>query len=184
MAKFELVSKYAGQEELLPKRQTAGAAGYDFVVAEDTIIPPYHKLWDDMVQTAMGSFDITEDDILDLDTIAQITKASGAKPTLVPTGVKCQLDEGTYLSLTVRSSCPLKNWLILANAEGIIDSDYYNNESNEGLIYFQLINLSPYAIKLQKGDRIGQGIIIPYQITEDDNATGTRTGGLGSTGNN
>lgn len=184
MAKFELVSKYADQEELLPKRQTSGAAGYDFVVAEDTIIPPYHTQWDKIVNTAMEEYDAIKSDVFDLDTISNITKISKAKPTLVPTGVKCKLDKNTYLSLTVRSSCPLKNWLILANAEGIIDSDYYNNESNEGLIYFQLINLSPYAIQLHKGDRLGQGVIIPYLTTEDDNATGTRTGGLGSTGTN
>ena len=41
----------------------------------------------------------------------------------------------------------------------IIDSDYYNNPNNEGEIFFQVINLSPYDIILQKGDTIGQGII-------------------------
>jgi dUTPase len=34
---------------------------------------------------------------------------------------------------------------------------------------------------LKKGDIIGQGIIKPYLITEDDNASGNRTGGFGST---
>lgn len=65
----------------------------------------------------------------------------------------------------------------------IIDSDYYNNPDNEGHIYFQLINLSPYAISLKKGDRIGQGIIHKYITTENDEATGERTGGFGSTTN-
>ena len=51
----------------------------------------------------------------------------------------------------------------------------------EGEIFFQLINISPYPIQLQKGDRIGQGIIKPYFITEDDAAAGDRTGGFGST---
>ena len=46
-----------------------------------------------------------------------------------------------YLQLQVRSSLPLKHWLILANGVGIIDRDYYNNPDNEGHIYFQLINL-------------------------------------------
>jgi len=37
----------------------------------------------------------------------------------------------------------------------IIDSDYYNNPDNEGHIYFQIINLFPQDIILQKGDKIG-----------------------------
>jgi dUTPase len=42
MAKFEVVSRFAGEEELLiPKRQTAGAAGYDLIIAEDIVIPTY-----------------------------------------------------------------------------------------------------------------------------------------------
>jgi dUTP pyrophosphatase len=93
------------------------------------------------------------------------------------------LDPNTYLELSVRSSTPLKYWLFMANSVGIIDADYYNNIDNEGEIFFQLINLSPYPIKLCKGDIIGQGIIKPYLTTEEDQATGVRTGGFGSTGN-
>ena len=63
----------------------------------------------------------------------------------------------------------------------IIDADYYNNPDNEGEIFFQLINLSPYNIILKKGEKIGQGIIKQYLTTEDDTATGDRLGGFGST---
>ena len=116
-----------------------------------------------------------------LEDIAKATKAADAKVTLVPTGVKCELDPGTYLELTVRSSCPLKHWLILGNGVGVIDGDYYNNEDNEGHIFFQIINLSPVPIILKKGDAIGQGIIKEYQKVEGDIAKGVRKGGLGST---
>lgn len=70
---------------------------------------------------------------------------------------------------------------MLANGVGIIDADYYNNPDNEGEIFFQIYNLSPFNIKIQKGEAIGQGIILPYGITEDDSALGERTGGFGST---
>lgn len=63
----------------------------------------------------------------------------------------------------------------------IIDADYYNNPDNEGEIFLQLINLSPYPIKIQKGEYIGQGIIKPYLTIEDDKAEGERVGGFGST---
>lgn len=65
----------------------------------------------------------------------------------------------------------------------IIDSDYADNSDNEGHIYFQIINLSPFDIQLKKGDIIGQGIIKKYLTTDDDTASGKRVGGLGSTSN-
>ena len=198
MAHFEKVSRFDGEAIAMPVRKTASSAGYDFVVAEDTIIPSY-----DNCLIAMNieggpdpAFDLvdvfesffgekkteTKHHIYTLDEVAAITKKTKAKPTLVSTGMKCKLDPGTYLELSVRSSSPLKYWLVLANGVGIIDADYYNNPDNEGEIFFQLINLSPFDIKLQKGEIIGQGIIKPYLITEDDAAAGERTGGFGSTG--
>lgn len=47
---------------------------------------------------------------------------------------------------------------------------------------FQYINLSPVDIVIKKGEKIGQGIIHKYFTTEDDAATGERTGGFGSSG--
>lgn len=59
--------------------------------------------------------------------------------------------------------------------------DYCDNPDNEGEIFFQVINLAPFAIQLKRGDRIGQGIIKTYGVTDDDNAVGERKGGFGST---
>jgi dUTP pyrophosphatase len=70
---------------------------------------------------------------------------------------------------------------MLANGVGIIDADYYNNPDNEGEIFLQIYNLSPFNIQIKEGEAIGQGIILPYSITEDDVSTGERTGGFGST---
>lgn len=176
--KFEVISKYIDQDIALPERKTAQSAGYDFIVAEDTLIPRQtgqsYILWQ-----AYGQGELKQP--LTLQEVAALTKYTGAKPTLVPTGIKCQLDDGYYLELSIRSSCPLKHWLMLANGVGIIDADYYNNPDNEGHIYFQIINLAPFDIILQKGEAIGQGIIKKYEVTEDDNASGVRMGGFGST---
>ena len=184
MAKFEKVSKFAEVDINLPQRKTADSAGYDMEVAEDIIIPSFSKM-SRMMNEVISPFVATEDGIVPrvftLNEMASITKTFGTKPTLVSTGMKCKLDPGTYLELSVRSSCPLKYWLIMGNSVGIIDADYYNNPDNEGEIFFQMINLSPYDIQLRKGDIIGQGIIKPYLTTEDDNATGQRMGGFGST---
>ena len=186
MAKFEKVNRFKEIDINLPVRKTADSAGYDMEVAEDIVIPS-SLTWQRVLAEEAADIFANEDGhdfvlrALTLDEMASLTKRTKAKPTLVSTGMKCKLDPGTYLELSVRSSCPLKYWLILGNSVGIIDADYYNNPDNEGEIFFQLINLSPYDIQLHKGDIIGQGIIKHYLTTEDDNACGERVGGFGST---
>lgn len=194
--RFEKVSKYKDIEIEMPKRKTIDSAGYDMVVAEDTIIPSSQSLYTLMAVVDKELYDVSDifnvffdpkaeskkKEPKSLEDMAMITKMTGAKPTLVPTGMKCYLDPNTYLELSVRSSCPLKYWLLLANGVGIIDRDYVDNRDNEGQIFFQMINLSPYDIILHKGDTIGQGIIKPYLTVDNDCATGIRAGGFGSTG--
>lgn len=178
--RFEFVSGYEDCGLALPERKTANSAGYDFMVAEDTIIYPYQVLINDL-DIGLGPNDTNEP--YTLDAIAQATKVFQSKPTLVPTGVKCKLPQGYYLELTNRSSSPLKYWLVLANGVGVIDGDYYNNEGNEGHIYFQIINFGPRPVLLKKGDIVGQGIIKKYETITDEKAVeGTRKGGFGSTG--
>lgn len=101
---------------------------------------------------------------------------------LIPTGVKSYMNEDEYLALFVRSSVPLKKGLVMANSTGIIDSDYYNNPSNDGHIMFQLLNVTDKDVLIQKGERIGQGIFQKFYTTDDDVAEGTRESGFGSTG--
>ena len=170
--KFELISKYIGQEDLLPKRATSGSAGYDFTVAEDIVIPS---------NTNITNLPYPYETPASFNEMAKFTKMHKCKPTLVPTGVKAYMPAGIFLQISVRSSCPLKSWLILANGVGIIDADYYNNPDNEGHIFFQIINLSPADIILHKGDKIGQGIFLPYLQTKDDKVADMRIGGFGST---
>lgn len=180
MAKFEFVKKYEDAGLELPVRKTAESAGYDLIAAEDTIIPSAILMMEDLLK--IFPVDIANDEFISLDNMKDITKGYNYKPTLVSTGVKCKLDPGTYLELSVRSSTPLKSWLMLANGVGIIDGDYYNNPDNEGEIFLQMFNLSPFNIQVKKGEAIGQGIIKSYLTTETDVAGGQRIGGFGSTG--
>lgn len=177
--KFEFVERFKDAGLELPIRKTEHSAGYDLVAAEDTIIPSMFNMMEEILKNI--AVEIQPNEYINLETMAELTKQGHFRPTLVSTGVKCELDPGTYLELSVRSSTPLKHWLILANGVGIIDADYYNNESNEGEIYLQMINLSPFNIQVKKGEAIGQGIIKNYLTTNDDVAGGKRTGGFGST---
>lgn len=177
MARFEKVSRYADKEIAAPVRKTGESAGYDLVAAEDYIIPSAFQL----CAEAANVWNVSEDEFVTLEQMSQFTKATNYKPTLVSTGMKCKLDHGSFLQLSVRSSSPLKYWLMLANGVGIIDADYYNNPDNEGEIFLQIYNLSPFNIQIKEGEAIGQGIILPYGVTEDDVVMGDRTGGFGST---
>jgi dUTP pyrophosphatase len=135
-----------------------------------------------LAKEAQKYFDRFQGDFtLDLNQMKALVKAAGTKLTLVPTGVKCKLEDDQVLHLYIRSSCPLNHYLFLGNGTGVIDSDYYNNEDNEGHIFFQIINLSPFNIVVKKGDIIGQGEITRFCKTDDDEADGVRTGGFGST---
>jgi len=105
---------------------------------------------------------------------------NGVKPTLIATGLKayCQSDE--WFMLANRSSGPKKG-LLFPHSFGIIDSDYYGNESNDGHLFVQCINIKDEPLEIKKGDVIAQVVFQKYLITDDDNADGIRTGGFGST---
>lgn len=109
-------------------------------------------------------------------------KETGYSPVLVPTGIKAFMKENECLIMANRSSNPMKKALILTNGIGVIDSDYYNNPSNEGHIKFQFINVSDKPITIHVGDKLGQGIFMPFLLADNDNAQGSRVGGFGSTG--
>lgn len=100
----------------------------------------------------------------------------------IPTGIKVQMLPGWYLSCHPRSSLGFKYYCRLSNTTGIIDASYYNNPKNEGHCFIKIRNESTKIMIVRKGDRFCQGIFNIHGITYDDNASGTRTGGLGSSG--
>ena len=206
MFKFEKVKRFSNIEIVEPIRKTKHSACYDMVAAEDTIVMPMSRMVDSlgsivasqrispevndalqkMVQEGKGEVAQQMIDTLatlDIDEVSTLTKQTGFKPTLIPTGYKAYMDEGYSLDLYIRSSSPLKYWLILANSTGIIDADYVDNEDNEGEIFFQVINLLPFPIKIKKGEIIGQAKFTKYHVTDNDaeQEKAERVGGFGST---
>lgn len=159
---------------ILPTRATKGSAGYDLYVSEDCIVRPYDRQFEELkIRQYDEGYGLPT-----LEAMEKTTKETGCKPILVPTGIACHLDEGYYLQVLPRSSTPLKYWLVIPNSAGIIDSDYYPNP-----IYVQLINLSPYPIKLKAGDKIAQAIISKYEVADNEiTPEEERTSGFGSTG--
>lgn len=175
---FEVISKYKDEGINLPARSTENAAGYDFEAAEDIIIPSIVKLFK---EESFSNVRSKAAKLMGGDNV-KVDGKSKIRPTLVPTGIKAYMQPDEVLILANRSSGPIKQHLILTNGIGIIDSDYYNNEGNEGHIMFQFVNYSNEDVVIKKGDRIGQGMFQKFLITDDDVPGGVRKGGHGSTG--
>ena len=106
---------------------------------------------------------------------------AGQAPTLVKTGIKAYCPENEYYMLVNRSSNPGKKGLVMANSLGIVDSDYYENESNDGHFMYAYYNFFDHDVQIKKGEVIGQVIFSKYYKVDEDKAEGTRTGGFGST---
>ena len=77
---------------------------------------------------------------------------------IIPTGIRCKMNQDLVLQIYPRSSLGFKYQLTLDNTVGIIDSDYY------------------YA-----GKAFAQGVFVKFYKTIDDEAELTRSGGMGST---
>ena len=103
--------------------------------------------------------------------------------TMIPTGIKAKMAQDEVLFLVNRSSNPKKKGLIIPNSIGVIDSDYYNNPDNEGEMAFAFYNINDTDTVIEQGEKLGQGIFSTYGTVVNDNATGTRIGGFGSTDN-
>ena len=179
MRGFEIVSTKANDGLNLPKRSTQAAAGYDFEASADIVIPSVlsNPFFRGLNILSLGKLkNVREDE--DLQGLL--------KPVLVPTGIKAYMGEGEYLQLVSRSSGPIKKRIMMPNAVGIVDADYYNNPSNEGEIFFQFINFGVKDVVIKKGERIGQGIFLPYLLADGDDQVekAQRQGGFGSTGQN
>lgn len=104
----------------------------------------------------------------------------------IPTGIRCSVEEDWVLMMYPRSGQGFKYGIHLSNSVGIVDSDYYYAD-NEGHIFVKLVNDSILTehdfnhFSVAAGQAFCQGIFLPYGVTEDDNATGVRSGGFGST---
>lgn len=103
---------------------------------------------------------------------------------LIFTNVKayCNYDEGFILASTSGMG---KRGIILANGIGIIESDYADNESNDGNIGFMLHNIGKDVYHVKVGDKIGQLFFFKFLTVDNEpEITTVRKGGFGSTNKN
>lgn len=98
----------------------------------------------------------------------------------VATGVRVLMPDNCCLMIFPRSGLGFKYRLRLNNTVGIIDADYSDSD-NEGHIFVRMTNESDLPLHIDAGQAFAQGIFVQYLLTEDDDATAQRNGGLGST---
>jgi len=101
---------------------------------------------------------------------------------LVGTGLVIAVPEGHFLGIFARSSTPLKRGLMVANGVGVIDADYCGPEDE---IKIQVLNITDAPVKVTRGDRLAQGIVLPcpkIEWEEVSEMTVPTRGGFGSTG--
>ena len=98
----------------------------------------------------------------------------------VATGIRAFMPSNWCLMIFPRSGLGFKYKLRLNNTVGIIDADYSDSD-NEGHIFIRMTNESDKPLEIPQGSAFAQGIFVQYLLTEDDNTTTTRNGGLGST---
>lgn len=117
----------------------------------------------------------------DLASSVEMTIAPG-EVTLVPTGLVIAVPRGHFLGVFARSSTPLKRGLMVANGVGIVDEDYSGPHDE---IKVEVYNFTSAPVTVRPGDRLAQGVIMPFvraEWDERDAPAGKTRGGFGSTG--
>lgn len=95
--------------------------------------------------------------------------------------IAMEVPEGHFLLLAARSSLH-KSGLVMRNSVGIVDSDYRGDEDQIKAPFF---NFTDVLVVVERGDRIVQGILVPFvrvEWDETDEMKNSTRGGFGSTG--
>ncbi|MCX5859317.1 MAG: dUTP diphosphatase [Proteobacteria bacterium] len=79
---------------------------------------------------------------------------------LIPTGIAVSMPDGYQLEVRPRSGLAFKAGITVLNSPGTVDPDY------RGEIGVVLINLGREPFRVQPGDRIAQGVIVPFVRAE------------------
>lgn len=119
-----------------------------------------------------------------MDLCAAISEPLELKPlerTLIPTGLKIELEHGYEAQIRPRSGMSIKHGITLINCVGTIDEDY------RGEVCVPVVNISNEAYAIQPQERIAQMVISKYEQAKIEVVTQlTETirgeGGFGSTG--
>lgn len=98
----------------------------------------------------------------------------------LPTNIIIEIPEGYMLEVKDRSSTLKRKGLLVST--GYIDNDYHGEEDE---ILLQVYNLTDNDVKIEKGERLGQGVFVKVEKAEweeVDKMKENSRGSFGSTG--
>ncbi len=119
-----------------------------------------------------------------MDLCAAIEEPVTLKPlerTLIPTGLKIELEHGYEAQIRPRSGMSIKHGITLINCVGTIDEDY------RGEVCVPVVNISNETYTIQPQERIAQMVInkveqAQIEVVTELSDTSRGEGGFGSTG--
>lgn len=119
-----------------------------------------------------------------MDLCAAISSPVTLKPlerTLIPTGLKIELEHGYEAQIRPRSGMSIKHGITLINCVGTIDEDY------RGEVCIPVVNISNEEYTIQPDERVAQMIIAKVEqakleVVTELTTTARGAGGFGSTG--
>jgi dUTP pyrophosphatase len=98
------------------------------------------------------------------------------------TGLVVRVPDGYVLLVAARSSLAKKHGLCVPQGVGIVDNDYCGPADE---LLLQLLNFTAAPVEVKKGERIAQGIFVPFAraaFSTVDAMSNPSRGGYGSTG--
>jgi dUTP pyrophosphatase len=101
---------------------------------------------------------------------------------LIPSGLSIHLADPTLCAVVLpRSGLGHKHGIVLGNGTGLIDADY------QGPLMISVWNRGREAYAIQPGDRIAQGVVLPFVrapvlVVDTFEESGRGAGGFGHTG--
>ncbi len=110
------------------------------------------------------------------------TTVSAGEIALVPTNLIIATPPGHMLLVTLRSSTPRRKGLSHPAGIGVVDSDY-RGPKDEVMVQVQNITAAP--VKIERGERIGQALIVAtprLEFAETETIDAPSRGGFGTTG--
>lgn len=151
----------------IPAYKTEGAAGCDLYADEDVLIPAHCTV---MVHTGIA-VELPEFGELGITDLVENRKGNG----------ECWYWAGLEMQICPRSGLAIKNGITIANAPGIVDSDY------RGEVCVLLHNTTRAPFQVKRGDRIAQAVFVPviraeFEEVAELSETKRGKGGFGSTG--
>ena len=119
-----------------------------------------------------------------MDLCAAISEPIELKPlerTLIPTGLKIELEHGYEAQIRPRSGLSIKHGITLINCVGTVDEDY------RGEVCVPIVNVSNESYTIQPDERVAQMLITrvdqaEIQVVTELSDTERGEGGFGSTG--